>query len=231
MAFDDAACAYELLCDRDRLGRELPLLTPWAGGGRAIDLACGLGDHLAGLAAADAIVSGTGLDIAPAMVARATARHPDPRLAFRCGDLRSADVSGHDRILCLGNAMACLPSTGDAVAALRRLAAALPDDGRLLVQVVNPQRGGPDHGCVVRRRADATLVKTVVREADRSLLSLTLHRRDGDGWRSHTLHQELLHLDAATLAAACPGAVIAGGLDGRPFDAATSPDVVLDFRR
>jgi SAM-dependent methyltransferase len=238
MTFAAAADAYELLCDAARLERELPHLRTWLDrdDGRALDLACGLGDHLGALLAAGAIASGTGLDLAPEMVARARERHPDARLRFVEGDLTLAAIGDHDRVLCLGNALACLPDMPTLLHTLTRLVAGLPPDGRLLVQVSNPQRPGADHSSVVRHHDGLTVVKTVVRRPDASLLSLTVHRRTETGWTSATSHQVLLLPNPRDLAeavhAARPAELrLTGQLDGSPFDPATSPDIVLSVRR
>lgn len=236
MAFANVARVYELLCDPVRLARELPFLGPWCAGQEVLDLACGLGDHLAALLGAGLIPGGTGVDLSAAMLARARERHPDLRLAFRPGDLASVDSAACQRVLCLGNAVNCLPDPVAARAAVARLTAALPPGGRLLVQVTNPQRAGVDHGCVVRRSAAAVVVKTVVHAGDHSLLSLVLHERAGDGWSSTADHQTLLRLSGddlltAAFAGGARTAVLHGGLDGSAFAAADSADAVLDVTR
>jgi trans-aconitate methyltransferase len=230
MAFAAIAAAYELLADPTRLERELPFLSPWCDGGRVLDLACGTGEHLAGLARRRAITGGVGVDLEPGMAERARQRHPDPRLQFRTGDLRTATLTGFSHILLLGNAANCLASADD----LTGLAARVPPGTRLLVQVANAARPGPDHACVVRRRDDAIAVKTVVHADARSLLTVTLHQRTAAGWTSATDHQALLRLrddDLCCAVAHFRRVRLLGGLDGAPYDAQHSPDCVLDAER
>lgn len=230
MGFAAIAAAYELLADPARLQRELPFLTAWCGGERLLDLACGSGEHLAALLAQRAISGGTGVDLEPAMVGRALMRHRDPRLEFVQGDLRTADVVAFTRIALLGNAANCL-ADGEA---LGELARRLRPGARLLVQVANPARSGPDHATVVRRRDDMVAVKTLVRAGDRSLLTVTLHRREGGKWIAESDHQVLLRLGELELRAAAQGfrnLRLLGGLDGSPYDPSSSPDCVLDAER
>lgn len=236
MSFLHAARAYELLCDPARVTRELAFLAPWCAGRAVLDLACGLGDHLAALLTAGAIPGGAGVDLSATMLERARRRHPDSRLAFTPGDLSQVDPGDVTRVMCLGNAVNCLPDTASARAAIARLTAALPADGRLLVQVTNPQRSGAEYGCVVRRAPDAIVVKTVVHSGDRSLLTVALHLREGATWTSAADHQVLLRLSADDLLAAAHAggareAVLLGGLDGSEFTPASSADVVLGVLR
>jgi trans-aconitate methyltransferase len=226
MGFAAIATAYELLADASRLERELPFLRAWTAGHRVLDLACGSGEHLAALA--PSIAAGCGVDLEPAMVARAVERHPT--LSFLAGDLRSAPLRGWDRVLLLGNAANCLADPAE----LADLIARLDPGARMLVQVTNPARAGADHSVVVRRRADAIAVKTAVRAGDHTLLTVTLHQRTVSGWTSATDHQTLLRLDDTDLrsaAAGCGFAHLRGGLDGSPYEPETSPDLVLDVER
>lgn len=234
MGFDNAADAYELLCDPARLAREIPALATLIGPGapRVLDLACGLGDHLGALLAAGAISGGTGVDLSPAMVARARARHPDPRLAFQVGDLAQPAAAGHQVALCLGNALNCLPSMAAAFAAAQALARALPPEGRLILQVVNPARLGPDPAVVVRRRDGLAVCKTLLRLDDRATLSFTTHRRDASGaWTATTDHQALLLIDPPALAAALAATGrtprLLGGLDGGAWSAESRDGVIV----
>jgi trans-aconitate 2-methyltransferase len=96
---------------------------------RAIDLGCGPGNSTAAIAERFPEAEIVGVDSSPNMLTAARARLP--RLEFRLGDIVDFDDRAADLIFSTA-AMHWVPNH---IAVMRRLAARLPPDGRLAVQM------------------------------------------------------------------------------------------------
>lgn len=110
-------------------------------GGPIIELMCGTGRLLAPLARAGYSVSG--LDIAPALLARAQARLGQAglldRVGLHQGDVRDPLPGGPYALAIVGlNSFMHLESTEDQLRALQNIAAALQPDGLLVLDLFNP---------------------------------------------------------------------------------------------
>jgi glycine/sarcosine N-methyltransferase len=113
------------------------------GPGRLLDLGCATGGVDFALAELGYRVHG--VDLEPALVARAAARlerEPSPKLGFAIGDMLAlpAPAQPYDGVICLGNTLVHLMERADRAAALRGMAAQVGSDGRLVLQIVNYDR-------------------------------------------------------------------------------------------
>ena len=107
-----------------------------------LELGCGTGRVLAPLAAAGHRI--TGVDLSPALLARAAARLQDPALLRNVqlveADLRTFDLPRQDFAFafCVSNTLMHLTTADDQLAALRNAARHLRPGGRLLIDLFNP---------------------------------------------------------------------------------------------
>lgn len=86
-----------------------------------------------------------GLDLEPALVARARARlqaEPCSRLSFEVGDMLALapPARSFDATVCLGNTLVHVVARSDRVAALAAMGRQVGQDGRLVLQIVNYDR-------------------------------------------------------------------------------------------
>jgi glycine/sarcosine N-methyltransferase len=117
--------------------------TRFAPGARLLDLGCASGGMAFALAERGFAVHGVDLD--PALVARAEARlrvQPSPGVSFAVGDMLALPPSlqPFDGALCLGNTLVHLLDRRDRLAALGAVADRVVEGGALLVQIVNYDR-------------------------------------------------------------------------------------------
>ena len=237
-----------------RLAFELPFLdTQVAGlrkpGGepvRVLDAACGTGMHAVELARRG--YSAAGADLFEGMVARA---RENAAAAGVSANFRAAGFGGlarafaaelpFDALLCLGNSLPHLLSREALAQALADFAACLRPGGLLLLQNRN-------FDAVMQRRerwmepqphqeegqAEWVFLRFYDYEPD-GLINfniVTLRREQGQSWQQQVASTRLMPLLHADLVRALEqagfGAITAfGGMDGSPFDAQSSGNLVL----
>ncbi len=237
-----------------RLAVELPFLERQLqalGARRVLDAACGTGMHAIALAARGYDVAGADLSAPMIEVARANAVAADAPAAAGVhfevagfGDLRARLGGGFDAVLCLGNSLPHVLTPQALEEAVADMAACLRPGGLLLVQNRNfdavlarrerwmePQahREGETEWLFLRFydfEGDGTLTFNVV----------TLRREGGAGWRQQALATRLRPLLRADLIAALAPAglgepAVWGDMQGTPFDADASPNLIMAGRK
>lgn len=237
-----------------RLGFEMPFLEAQlraVNAGRVLDAACGTGMHT--LALAQRGFQAAGADLSRGMVDKARANAAAvgldvPFIEAGFGELQPAfahsPLMPFDALLCLGNSLPHVLSASALAAALTDFAACLRPGGLLLLQSRNFD--------AVMARRERWMDPQAHREGEQEWVFLrmydylpdglidfnviTLQRQTGENWGQSVdtsrlrplLHDEL----AAALTAAGFIEVRAyGGLDGSPFDAHTSGNLVISARR
>ncbi len=232
-----------------RLNFELPLLRDLLKGrGRVLDAACGTGMHALALSAEGWQV--TGCDLSPAMVEQARSNAAErglalPFVAAGFGELAAAlPEQAFDALLCLGNSLPHVLTDVALAETLNDFAACLAPGGRLVLQSRN-------FDWVMAQRKRWLGLQAARHDAEEEHLFwrfydfepdglihfhvLTLHRV-GETWREE-LRSTLLRpwRQAELLAALQKAGFVAvtclGSMDGRPFDAAASPDLVIVAER
>jgi SAM-dependent methyltransferase len=228
----DHAAVYDLLHPPGpRIARDGPAVLAWAAGGHEVlELACGTGAMARYLALAGHNV--TASDLAPAMVAMARRRCADTVRVLE-GDLAVPPAGPWDRILILGNSLNLLADHAAVTSALAAIRRVLAPGGQLLLQILNPRASGSAaprlvtaSGIIDGRQVVAA--KSLVPQADGRLLTLSW----GAAGSTASESAWLLDLDHASLGACLLSAGWAswtghGGLDRRPFDAESSPELVI----
>jgi SAM-dependent methyltransferase len=234
---------------KSRLSFELPFLRrQLQGRRRVLDVACGTGMHSLALAAEGWQV--TGCDLSPAMIDQARHNAAEQGLAVPFvvagfGSLTQA-LPGQvfDALLCLGNSLPHALTEADLVATLADFAACLVPEGLILLQSRNFDQ------VLAQRQRWLGLQTSRLTETDEQLFwrfydfdpdgLITFHvltlSRNNQGWeqelRSTRLHPwRQAELLAGLAQAGFRHAICLGSLDGRPFDAETSPDLVILARR
>lgn len=235
-----------------RLAAEMPFLVEQvrAAGGdaaRVLDAACGTGMHAIALAQQGFITSGSDLSAPMIERARENARQSGAAVDWRVagfGDLAQVfiDRAGRfDCLLCLGNSLPHVGSAGELAAALRDFAECLRPGGRLVVQNRNFD--------AVMAGRERWMEPQAHREGDREWLFLRFYdylpdgrinfnvvtlRRDSPeaGWQQSVTSTQLTPLRQADLLPALQSAGFArwetyGGLNGQPFDASSSGNLVV----
>lgn len=227
-----------------RLSFELPFLRrQLQGRRRVLDVACGTGMHALALAAEGWQV--TGCDLSPAMVAQArhnaAQRGLDVPFVVAGFDNLTQVLPGQafDALLCLGNSLPHALTLVDLAAALANFAACLAPEGLLLLQSRNFD--------LVLAQRQRWLGLT---EADERLFwrfydfdpdgLITFHvltlTRTGQGWQQELLSTRLHPWQQTELLVALQQTgfgkcICLGSLDGRPFEAETSPDLIILAQR
>jgi SAM-dependent methyltransferase len=239
--FDDLTDVYEAMIDwPKRLANDGPFLRRIfdAAGVRSVaDVACGTGRHAAMFHAWGLRVQGS--DLSPNMIRRAREAFGEPdglRWLVRDFEQPPGDPGAFDAAVCLGNSLALAPDEASVGRALGAMFEAVRPGGVVVAHVLNlwklPQ--GPCVWQKVLRRSigsrDVTIVKGVHRCGDQGRVEL-LVIPDGDeaSFRAHSnaflgLTPDLLSAAARPYAS---DVTFYGGAQGKPYDAATSTDLVL----
>jgi len=233
-----------------RLAVEMPFIEGQlraAGAQRVLDAACSTGQHALALAGSGYRV--VGADLSPKMIERAQANARARSVAAEFvaagfGELRARVGDGFDAVLCLGNSLPHLLTGSDLMAALADFASCLRPGGTLLIQNRNFDR--------VLARRERWMEPQAHQEGDREWLFLrfydfepdgllgfnvvTLQRQAGGSWTQHSMASRLWPQRQTELVAALAAAGFAqttsyGDLQGTPFDAASSGNLVLRAQR
>ena len=228
----DHAAVYDLLHPPGpRILRDGPAVLAWAAGGpQVLELACGTGAMAAYLASAGHAV--TASDLAPAMVAKAQQRCGDLVRVLE-GDLALPPAGPWDRVLILGNSLNLLADHAAVGEALRAIHRVMAPGGQLLVQILNPLAPGPASPRLVTASGfidgrQVVAAKSLVPHAGGRLLTLSW----GSPGDTASESAWLLDLDEPAFSGCLRTAGWAswtshGGLDRRPFAAATDPELVI----
>lgn len=248
-AFDAFQPYYDILVDWDaRLSREAPFFQRVfanVGARRILDCACGTGHHVRLFARWG--MDATGTDLSPAMVeqARADALAVGSTARFDVADFR--DLPGRfdrpfDAVICTGNS---LPQAGsmDAVReAIRSMAGVLRPDGVLVLHTLNfaviPEGVNHFEPPRVRQVEDRELVflklfRRTRRTCDISIVALVKQAGEWSKVETHTRAWAAEQPDLETLAQQEGLGRLQwyGGYEPRPFDPATSRDIILVCRK
>jgi SAM-dependent methyltransferase len=230
----------------ERFAREL---TGRAGGGRALDLACGAGLYSVALARAGMEV--VGVDLSPGMLGLAEKRAKDAgvKLALHQGPMQHLpqEIAGpFTLIVCMGNSVPHLLSEADLAAFFSGAATRLADDGLLAIHLLNYDRILDQRHRIVGVTRSDDAQRTFVRFYDfpqeqshtESLRFNILELRwDGKGNSEYDLQSTELRpwrkneLADAMAAAGLTDVEAYGGLDLAPFDHDASDTLLLLARR
>jgi SAM-dependent methyltransferase len=239
-----------------RLAAEMPFLERrliTVKGRRVLDAACGTGRHA--LALAERGYSVVGADYSAGMIKRAQANAADASTGVRFevagfGGLFDAVGGGFDALLCLGNSLPHVGSSGHLAETLTDFAACLRPGGIVLIQNRNfdavlsgrnrwmgPQ-GFPETGSDARPDREWVFVRFYDFEADGSLTFnvVTLRRNDAAPWTQHVMTTRLMPLRQAEVVDALAAARFSrieqwGDMQGRAYEAALSPNLVVLGRK
>jgi glycine/sarcosine N-methyltransferase len=249
--YDDFSADYDRFVNwPSRLAAELPFLEQQlqgVGARRVLDAACGTGMHAIALAQRGYEV--VGADLSPAMIERARANAAAAGVQVRFtvagfGQLSTLVGTGFDALLCLGNSLPHLLTPEDMAMAFFDFAVCLRPGGLALIQNRNFD--------AVLARGERWMEPQAHREGEAEWLFLRFYdfepdgtitfnlvtlRREGAGeWRQQVRSTRLWPQRrddlVAALAAAGFGEIACwGDMQGMPFDADRSPNLVLTARR
>ena len=213
-----------------------------------LDAACGTGQHALALAVLG--YDAAGADLSPGMIERAQINADERRLQVRFeaagfGELGETFSHGSfDSLFCLGNSLPHVPDQEGLAMALADFASVLKPGGLLLVQNRNFDQ-------VLKQQA-RWMEPQGAREGEREWLFLRfydflddgtinfnilrLQRKIGAAWQQQVTQTRLLPLTQAELQEALLTAGFGeiewyGGLDGSPFEAEKSGNLVVVARR
>jgi glycine/sarcosine N-methyltransferase len=241
-----------------RLGFEMPFLEqhlravdPASGPVRVLDAACGTGMHAIALAQRGFETAGADLSAAMIERARANAAASGARVDWRAagfGELAAAFQTSRqpfDALLCLGNSLPHLLNPEDLRAALADFAACLRPGGLLLVQNRNFD--------AVMAGRERWMEPQAHREGEREWIFLRFYDYDPDGritfnivtlrregaaeaWQQQVVSTRLYPLRQHELETALSESGFTqvtpyGGLDGSPFNPASSGNLVITARK
>ncbi len=252
--YDDFSADYDRFVNwPSRLAAELPFLEQQLQGvaaRRVLDAACGTGMHA--IALAQSGYEAMGADLSPAMIQRAQANAAEVGVRTRFtvagfGQLSTLVGTGFDALLCLGNSLPHLLTPVDLAIALFDFAACLQPQGLLLIQNRNFD--------AVLARGERWLEPQAHREGETEWLFLRLYDFEPDGtitfnlvtlrreacpersegageWRQQVRATRLWpqrrdDLVAALTAVGFGEIACWGDMQGTPFDADRSPNLVL----
>lgn len=212
-----------------------------------LDTACGTGQHAIALAAAGHKVSAC--DIAPAMVAIAQA---NADAAFQKVDFKTVGFGkiaqafkpqSFHAVFCLGNSIPHVENEHELFETLQDFKALLAGDGLLLVQLRNfarvlaNQERWMEPQFFIEGNDEYLFQRFYDFEAGGRIQfnMVTLSRKKGGLWRSEVNSSMLLPLMAAKLEEALKECgfnrvLKFGSMDGSPYDAAISSDLILTAR-
>ena len=245
--YDAFSAQYDYFVDwAQRLRHEMPFIErqiEGAGARRVLDVACGTGKHALALAQSGYEVVGADLSVGMIEQARKNAAAFGDQTRFVVagfGNQCDTVGGGFDALLCLGNSLPHVLTTHALMATLADFGAVLRPGGLLLIQSRNfdaVMRGharwiGPqshkegDHEWLFVRfydfNPDGTLTFNV----------LSLQRETAGPWSQQaeatTLRPWLRHeFQQSIEGAGFAGCVCYGSMEGAPFDAARSSDLVI----
>ncbi|HIP87165.1 MAG TPA: class I SAM-dependent methyltransferase [Anaerolineales bacterium] len=255
--YDEFSADYDRFVDWEgRLAAEMPFIEQVlrrVGARRVLDAACGTGMHAVGLAWRGYEV--VGADLSEGMVERARANAAAAGVAVRfevagfgelterLGVLKEKQGNGEarffDAVLCLGNSLPHVLAPEALHTALADFAACLRPGGVLLIQNLNYDR--------VLARQERWMDPQARREGDQEWLFLRFYDfdpdglltfnvvrllRSGDRWEQQVMSTRIWPLRQAELAGALRMAgftevVCWGDMQGAPFDAEESPNLVI----
>jgi SAM-dependent methyltransferase len=240
----DKARYYDIISDPGKRlaheGQFLLWLLERAPGGRVVDTACGTGVQAEFLARHGAVV--TARDIDRDMIEYACERRPHRGVTYEVADMTKASGGPFDLAICMGNSLSMLPS-GDAVAtAVGLMGGTLAPGGVAFLHVLNyaAVTSRPPAQKVARQRSDSgeiVVVKDMVpAEGAGLLVSFSYFERRGSVWHTAGEQAALLDLKRDWLVAAGEKAGLSlegefGDYDSRPFEAESSVDLLLVFRK
>lgn len=226
-----------------RLAREIPFISGQMvsrGARRVLDCGCGIGRHVAALAAMGFLAEG--VDSNPGHVEEARqAASGQPRAVFHEGDitdLQCLNEGTMDALLCLGNTLSALEGSSLtlALSAFRRV---LKRGGFLLVHVLNGESMGDKPRVDVRgvesEAEDIVFIKTLHPEGE--FVRLTLHvvgkpkGGGADAWSGDLESARLRRLTGTSLRGVLEGVGfhdvnVFGSLSGKEFQPSESADLV-----
>ncbi len=246
--YDQLASSFDVMTDwQSRLAAELPFLeaTLAEHGARVVlDSACGTGGHTLALAQRGYRV--TGADISPAMIARAQANAECagvtiPFYVARLQNLRATFAEKFDAVLCLGNSFAHILTDGDALDSLGNIRECLRLDGVLILHNLNydkrwhakPRWFAVNSGVrdgramLVWRFAD---YNEIARQIQFNIALFTQNETGAWNVQVQSTPQRPYHQSEIELLLRRAGfrtMTFWGDLQGAPFDAAQSPDLVV----
>jgi SAM-dependent methyltransferase len=247
--YDSFSIDYDRFVDWEgRLAAEMPFIErqlQTVDARRVLDAACGTGVHAVALAKRGYEV--VGADLSVGMIERARDNAVDvPRVCFQVagfGELRPRVSDGFDAVLCLGNSLPHALTPESLAATLDDFAACLRPGGLLLIQNRN-------FDAVLRER-DRWMGPQSYREGETEWLFLRfydfgpegllafnvmrLRREGGADWSQRITSTQLWpqrqeELTEALAAAGFEAITSFGDLQGAPFDAGSSPNLVVTAR-
>jgi SAM-dependent methyltransferase len=235
-----------------RLAVELPwieeqlqaLQAPGQGAVRILDAACGTGMHA--IALAQRGYSAAGADLSPAMVERARQNAAAAGVTARfeaAGFGRLAQTFGKaafEAVLCLGNSLPHVLSAGELAATLGDFAACLRPGGLLIVQnrnfdaVMSSRERWMEPQAYQEEAQEWIFLRFYDYDPDGLITFniLTLRRQGTGGWTQQATATRLRPLLQAELEAALRAAGFTfitsyGNMNGAPFEARTSGNLVV----
>ncbi len=233
--YDALAPEYDVMTDMDaRLVRERPFFHVFVERHSvltAIDAGCGTGVHSILLAQLGVRV--TALDVSDAMLRVAKANATRAGVAFRTvradlTEMEAAKLPAVHAIVCLGNTLAHVLTEKKLAGVLRSFRQLLNAGGVAVVHLLNYATIARDRDVVLSTREREGVVVERSYHPKGSLLSFrTRIRRSGEVEERAVLHRpwSWRELTAAMTKAGFHAPDLYGGIDLRPFEAASSKDL------
>ena len=247
--FDAFQPYYDILVDWDqRLAREGPFFQRVfsnVGARRVLDCACGTGHHVDLFARWGMEVVGT--DIAPSMIeqARRDSRAAGSRVRFEVGDFRELlrqFPQPFDAVICTGNSLPLAGSPEGLRQAIKSMHDVLAPDGLLVLHTLNyapiPEGANVYHEPRVRQVDDREILFLKVFRKVRRLcdIDIVVLEKQAGVWKKLETHArawtvEQPELESMVTAAGFSRLQFYGGYEPRPFDPATSTDIIVVARK